>query len=96
MIQQLSSGILDMVRTVILSYLLIILVTRILSIWALWQLNANILMGDYSFVLGKTMATLTHHKKSVRAMALHPKEYGAFYMFLSVSCRIYLIIFLLN
>ncbi|KAJ8426815.1 hypothetical protein Cgig2_022596 [Carnegiea gigantea] len=26
---------------------------------------------------GKTMLTLTHHKKSVRAMALHPKEYGA-------------------
>lgn len=23
---------------------------------------------------GKTMTTLTHHKKSVRAMALHPKE----------------------
>lgn len=22
------------------------------------------------------MATLTHHKKSVRAMALHPKEYA--------------------
>jgi len=24
---------------------------------------------------GKTMSTLTNHKKSVRAMAQHPKEY---------------------
>ncbi|URD84735.1 WD domain, G-beta repeat [Musa troglodytarum] len=28
----------------------------------------------WDLVAGKTMATLTHHKKSVRAMALHPKE----------------------
>ncbi|KAI4965414.1 hypothetical protein ZWY2020_054652 [Hordeum vulgare] len=28
----------------------------------------------WDLVAGKTMCTLTHHKKSVRAMALHPKE----------------------
>ena len=28
-----------------------------------------------AFHAGKTMSTLTNHKKSVRAMAQHPKEY---------------------
>uniref|UniRef100_A0A804K4X5 Uncharacterized protein n=2 Tax=Musa TaxID=4640 RepID=A0A804K4X5_MUSAM len=28
----------------------------------------------WDLVAGKTMTTVTHHKKSVRAMALHPKE----------------------
>ena len=28
-----------------------------------------------SLSAGKTMTTLTHHKKSVRALALHPTEY---------------------
>ncbi|CAL5389480.1 unnamed protein product [Camellia sinensis] len=31
---------------------------------------------------GKTMTTLTHHKKSMRAMALHPKEY----VFINIIC----------
>ena len=35
-----------------------------LCIYRLWELAA-----------GKTMVTLTHHKKSVRALAIHPTEY---------------------
>ena len=31
----------------------------------MWDLRKN-----------KTMGTLTYHKKSVRAMAMHPKEYA--------------------
>lgn len=38
------------------------------SIW--FHLNNAVLL-----YAGKTMSTLTHHKKSVRAMTLHPKEY---------------------
>lgn len=34
---------------------------------------------------GKTMATLTHHKKSVRAMALHPKECVSQILWINVS-----------
>lgn len=30
---------------------------------------------NFPCLAGKTMATLTHHKKSVRAMAQHPTEY---------------------
>jgi pleiotropic regulator 1 len=30
----------------------------------------------WDLAAGKTMTTLTHHKKSVRALALHPSEFG--------------------
>lgn len=37
-------------------------------------------------LIGKTMATLTHHKKTVRALAPHPTEY------VTVVCTLYYII----
>jgi pleiotropic regulator 1 len=30
----------------------------------------------WDLATGKTMATLTHHKKSIRALAAHPKEFS--------------------
>ena len=30
----------------------------------------------WDLAAGKTMVTLTHHKKSVRALAIHPTEYS--------------------
>lgn len=39
--------------------------SRLLIHSRLWDLAA-----------GKTMVTLTHHKKSVRALAIHPTEYS--------------------
>jgi pleiotropic regulator 1 len=30
----------------------------------------------WDLAAGKTMTTLTHHKKSVRALAIHPTEYS--------------------
>ena len=47
-------------------------------IYQIKKKNANVFLFPFpiQFVLcaGRTMCTLTHHKKSVRAMALHPKE----------------------
>jgi WD40 repeat protein len=43
-------------------------------IWLLWPDAARDRLWDLA--AGKTMVTLTHHKKSVRAVAIHPTEYS--------------------
>lgn len=40
----------------------------------LYQANTPVRLWDLA--AGKTMVTLTHHKKSVRALAIHPTEYS--------------------
>ena len=52
------------------------LVAGKLSVKFLKKANVFLFAFPIQFVLcaGRTMCTLTHHKKSVRAMALHPKE----------------------
>lgn len=51
------------------------------------NISSSSLLGtvlNYSYMAGKTMSTLTHHKKSVRAMAQHPIEY-VFFSLLTVD-----------
>ena len=43
-------------------------------VWLLWPDAARDRLWDLA--AGKTMVTLTHHKKSVRAVAIHPTEYS--------------------
>ncbi|KAF8402448.1 hypothetical protein HHK36_013405 [Tetracentron sinense] len=44
--------------------------------WYHFVSHVNIFNINCSLLVGKTMVTLTHHKKSVRAMALHPTEHS--------------------
>lgn len=65
--------------------------------------NSEVLLSDissfsllgivlsYSCMAGKTMATLTHHKKSVRAMAQHPIEYVSTRIFFFLSFLLILV-----
>jgi pleiotropic regulator 1 len=44
---------------------------------SLWSTkNAQLRLRLWDLAAGKTMVTLTHHKKSVRALAIHPTEYS--------------------
>ena len=38
--------------------------------------TAHLVCRLWDLAAGKTMVTLTHHKKSVRALAIHPTEYS--------------------
>lgn len=64
----LSYGTLDMVTWISLVGLYALFGFIMVSVLTSYIINCPCLAG-------KTMATLTHHKKSVRAMAQHPSEY---------------------
>jgi len=45
-------------------------------LWPLSSLSDVAPCRLWDLAAGKTMVTLTHHKKSVRAIAIHPTEYS--------------------